>query len=204
MGSLPPEVPKHRIRVGLLATHPVASAQYRRILAQQADFELVCGPACRVGVFDDGAGSPETAMRRALVHSPALRPLVLTDDCDEQACARWVARGFWGVVAYSRLEPDLPVAVRQLAEDRPWLPSPALSRWVHDAAAAREDSAGLPLSAREREVAELLLRRLSNKEIAAALRITERTVKFHVGNMLKKLGLRSRHDLWTGPAPPDV
>jgi DNA-binding CsgD family transcriptional regulator len=42
---------------------------------------------------------------------------------------------------------------------------------------------------------ELLLRRLSNREIAGTLGITERTAKFHVSNVLEKLHMTSRQDL---------
>jgi DNA-binding NarL/FixJ family response regulator len=51
------------------------------------------------------------------------------------------------------------------------------------------------LSRREREVLESLLRNLSNKEIASQLNISERTVKFHVSNLLAKHGVRRRADL---------
>jgi DNA-binding NarL/FixJ family response regulator len=47
-------------------------------------------------------------------------------------------------------------------------------------------------SEREREVAALIVQGQSNKEIAAALRISEPTVKKHVGHILHKLGLSDR------------
>jgi two-component system nitrate/nitrite response regulator NarL len=48
------------------------------------------------------------------------------------------------------------------------------------------------LSAREEEVARLLMKGVSNKEIARALGIELVTVKLHVGNILRKLGVRNR------------
>jgi DNA-binding NarL/FixJ family response regulator len=49
-----------------------------------------------------------------------------------------------------------------------------------------------PLTAREREVLEMLARGLGNKEIAGRLKISEHTVKFHVGSILGKLGASTR------------
>lgn len=48
------------------------------------------------------------------------------------------------------------------------------------------------LSAREEDVARLLVRGVSNKEIARTLGIEVVTVKMHVGNIMRKLGARNR------------
>jgi len=49
-----------------------------------------------------------------------------------------------------------------------------------------------PLTAREREVLQLLAEGLPNKIIAARLKITDHTVKFHVNAIMTKLGVQSR------------
>ena len=54
---------------------------------------------------------------------------------------------------------------------------------------------GCRLTRRERDVVQLLKDGRSNKEIAQALNTTERTVKFHVSNLLEKHGARSRLDI---------
>jgi DNA-binding CsgD family transcriptional regulator len=51
------------------------------------------------------------------------------------------------------------------------------------------------LSPREIQVLDLLLDNLSNKEIASRMKIAERTVKFHVSNVLTKFGVARRADL---------
>jgi DNA-binding CsgD family transcriptional regulator len=51
-----------------------------------------------------------------------------------------------------------------------------------------------PLSARERQVAELLIDGASNKAIARSLDISVHTAKFHVAAVLEKLGARNRAD----------
>ena len=56
--------------------------------------------------------------------------------------------------------------------------------------AAKEAAGGL--TTREREVAILIARGRSNREIAAALVIGERTVQTHIGNIFAKLGCDSR------------
>jgi DNA-binding NarL/FixJ family response regulator/signal transduction histidine kinase/ligand-binding sensor domain-containing protein len=58
-----------------------------------------------------------------------------------------------------------------------------------------EEEEASVLTARQREVLELVAQGLSNKEVAAALHVTERTVKYHVSQILERLQLKSRHQL---------
>ncbi len=51
------------------------------------------------------------------------------------------------------------------------------------------------LSNREAEVAELVSKGLSNKEVANQLFVTEKTVKFHLTNIYKKMNVKSRAQL---------
>ncbi|MGW0516488.1 LuxR C-terminal-related transcriptional regulator [Crossiella sp. NPDC003009] len=91
---------------------------------------------------------------------------------------------------------DLAQAVTAVGRNNAWLTGPLAARLVDLAAAAGEGPASLVanagLTAREREVMLLLAAGLSNANMAERLSITVRTVKYHVSNVLGKLGLTGR------------
>lgn len=77
--------------------------------------------------------------------------------------------------------------------------------------AGRAVSSPVKLTRREEEVLEGVMRSLANKEIAATLNLSERTVKFHVSSLLSKFRVRGRMELVReasrnslGPMPMDV
>jgi DNA-binding NarL/FixJ family response regulator len=92
---------------------------------------------------------------------------------------------------------DLIAAVRAAAAGNALL-APSVTRRLIDVFARRPPETSpsparlASLTARERQVLVLLARGGSNNEIAAALVVSEATVKTHVGNLLAKLGLRDR------------
>ncbi|MQY08996.1 response regulator transcription factor [Actinomadura macrotermitis] len=93
---------------------------------------------------------------------------------------------------------DLVHAVRVVAAGESLLAPAVTRRLISDitrdrprAAAAVSDRLAV-LTGRERETLRLLGRGLSNAEIAAAMVVSEHTVKTHVSNVLAKLGIRDR------------
>jgi DNA-binding NarL/FixJ family response regulator len=128
----------------------------------------------------------------------AARVLVLTDGLDETLTFRLLRLGVKGVVAYERVAEQLAPAVQAVAKGGFWVPREMLSRFVDSllqAGAARHTLHPVGLSSRENDVLDCLLENLSNKEIASRLNIAERTVKFHVSNLLGKFGVQRRADL---------
>jgi DNA-binding NarL/FixJ family response regulator len=61
-----------------------------------------------------------------------------------------------------------------------------------------------PLTRREREVATLVAQGLSNRDVAAALHLSERTVESHVQHILDKLALRNRTQIASWLAGMDL
>jgi DNA-binding NarL/FixJ family response regulator len=104
-----------------------------------------------------------------------------------------------GLLTYKEAEERLADALAAVAKGGFWVPRSLLSRLVDFVlrnASARHMSGGTTnLTRREREVMDAMMENLSNKEIASKLLVSERTVKFHVSNLLAKFGVRRRADL---------
>jgi DNA-binding NarL/FixJ family response regulator len=63
------------------------------------------------------------------------------------------------------------------------------------AGARRSTTGGDPLTEREREIAELVAGGATNKQVAVALFVSDKTVERHLSNVYAKLGVRSRTEL---------
>ncbi len=129
---------------------------------------------------------------------PNSRLVVISDELTEEAAFPLIRLGIRGLLRYSDAATQLAAAVMSVNGGGYWVPRLLLSRFVFGIL----DQPRLPvpgetrkLSPRERQVHEALLENLSNKEIAARLNLSERTVKFHVSNVLAKHRLRRRADL---------
>ena len=106
-----------------------------------------------------------------------------------------ISSGTEGIVDLGcRVEEDLPLAVDALSRSIVWVSKTLVPRIMEELKNISSDIARtkLSLTAREQQVYLFLRRRLSNKEIACELGIAERTVKFHVSNILNKLRSKTR------------
>jgi DNA-binding NarL/FixJ family response regulator len=125
------------------------------------------------------------------------RVIILTTfDLDEYVFAGLQA-GASGFLLKDALAADLLAAVRVVAGGQavaaPTITRRLIEHFVDTARVRRVDTSRLDvLTVREREVLTLIARGLSNGEIAAALVLSEGTVKTHINRILAKLGLRDR------------
>jgi DNA-binding NarL/FixJ family response regulator len=119
------------------------------------------------------------------------RFLALGENCPQGQ--GWdLLRSVHGFVLYADAKRLLAPAVRSLAAGNWWLPRAALQNFAQSAAEREGSEKATCLTPREMQIVLLLMARPSNKEIAAALRISERTVKFHLSNIFNKLGVQDR------------
>jgi len=200
------------IRVLICDDQALVRAGFRAILDAQADVEVV-------GEAENGAEAVALAERRAPdvilmdIRMPVLdgveatrrladgdspaRVLVLTTfDLDEYVHAA-IRAGASGFLLKDVTPAKLLEAIRVVAAGdallAPSVTRRLLARFATALPQRDNSSAALAeLTTRETEVLRLLAGGLSNAEIAAALVLSEATVKTHISSLLRKLGLRDR------------
>ena len=97
----------------------------------------------------------------------------------------------WGVVPPDAPPEELAAAVAAAGQGLIVLPKPLTERLLQEPASPAEGPFEA-LTAREREVLDLLAHGLRNAEIAGELHISEHTVKFHISSLYAKLGVTNR------------
>jgi DNA-binding NarL/FixJ family response regulator len=205
------------IRVLLVDDQPLLRTGFRLILEAEPDvavvgeagegataLELTRAMLPDVVLMDvrmpgmDGIEATRRIVREgAARHDPKV--LILTTfDLDEYIIEA-IRAGASGFLLKDAPPEDLVDAIRIVAAGNA-IVAPSVTRRLLDRFASRlpavrdtGQSAGLDsLTEREREVLRHVARGMSNAEIAAALVVSETTVKTHVGNVLAKLSLRDR------------
>lgn len=111
--------------------------------------------------------------------------IVLSTYDGDEAIHRALQAGAQGYLSKTALHSDLLRAIRAVHMGKRHIPPEMAARLA-------ERWPDSELSSREIEVLKLIARGMSNKEIANSLTITEGTVKFHVINILGKLGVNDR------------
>lgn len=127
---------------------------------------------------------------------PALPILILTMHEEEQYVVRAVGAGAMGYVSKRSAPEELVTAIRKLHAGGRFLSGPAADALAdRTARGARGESPLDSLSNREVQVLRCLAVGQTNREIAAAYRISVKTVDTYRARLLNKLGLRNNADL---------
>lgn len=125
------------------------------------------------------------------------RVVLLTATASDEAIFRAIEAGVAGLVLKQDAPDILIDCIDAVTAGRYWLPpeiiEPALAREAARRASAPSAMANLTL--REREIAQLVARGLSNKQIAKLLRLSDGTVKVHLHNIYEKMDLPNRASL---------
>ena len=212
------------IRIGLLAGEPIRLEGLTMVFeekpapgkTQLVPFvgtiqELLANPTVEYMVVDlnSSLGGFDTveAVRRS---RPGMRQIVIGPENEDELVLSSIVAGARAYLDSSAPPETIRQAIEIVVSGSIWAPRRLLSKLIDrllnvpDTTAPTEP---LTLTARERQVLELILTARSNREIAQELGIEERTVKAHVGRLMRKAGAENRIELsmraLSGALPPN-
>jgi len=199
------------LRILIVDDHAVVRRGVRSLLESHEGWE-VCGEATtgrdaveqsrrlRPDVVVMDLSLPELngldATRQILKDTPDTEVLVLTMHHSEELARDVLQAGARGYVLKSDADENLIIAVDSLRQHKPFLTS-TVTEFVLDGYVRRGDGAqeDLALTAREREIVQLVAEGQSNKAAATTLGISVKTIEAHRANIMRKLHLHSVSDL---------
>jgi DNA-binding NarL/FixJ family response regulator len=145
-----------------------------------------------------GDGGGEAVIAQVAAERPAVKFLALSVSDAAEDVIGVIRAGARGYVTKTISRDELTDAIERVAAGDAVF-SPRLAGFVLDAFRRGEPVGADPeldaLTAREREVLQLIARGYRYKEIAARLHLSVKTVEAHVSSVLRKLQLSSRHEL---------
>ncbi len=133
----------------------------------------------------DGIAATQ-AIRREL---PDVEVIALTSVLEDRAVYGAMRAGAIGYLLKDTQADELCQAIKAAAAGQVQMSPSVVARLLREVPSPQEPE---PLTERETEVLRQLAQGKSNKEIAAALVIAEKTARTHVSNILAKLGVSSR------------
>jgi DNA-binding NarL/FixJ family response regulator len=203
-----------RIKVFLVDDHPVFRYGLREIVQADSHFEVVgeCGdgetalaeiPRTKPHVVILDVNVPRRSglevVRGLRAAQPRIACLMLTMHAEETTFNAAMDAGAQGYLLKDDAMEAILAGLKAVASGGVYL-SPAISPWLlrrhQRASALKAEKTGLAaLTPTERRVLLLVAENKTNKEIAAALFISHRTVETHRSNICEKLELQGAHKL---------
>jgi two-component system, NarL family, response regulator NreC len=125
---------------------------------------------------------------------PKTKSILLTQHDEDQYISEALEAGVKGYVLKSQVASDLVQAIKQISRGQAYL-SPGVSRAVMDTFRSRSKKPRDPLTARERQVLQLIAEGKSTKDIASLLGISVKTAESHRTRLMRKLDIHETASL---------
>jgi DNA-binding NarL/FixJ family response regulator len=134
------------------------------------------------------------AARELKKSSPKTKVILLTKHEEDQYVTEALRAGVRGYVLKSQVASDLVTAIQEVCRGSIYL-SPCISNTVVDAYLTKKDGPADPLSARERQVLQLVGEGRSTKEVAVQLGVSVKTAESHRARLMRKLDIHETASL---------
>jgi DNA-binding NarL/FixJ family response regulator len=129
---------------------------------------------------------------------PMTKSLLLLHEFDEDFIMNTISLGVRGYLTDTSNTDQFIQAVNAVSKDEVWGEIEIITKILTRLLPSKKGSSGLQkpsLTKRQEEIVNLIIQGYSNKQISDRLFISEKTVKSHLNNVYKKLGLSSRVQL---------
>ena len=146
-----------------------------------------------------GLNLPDSSPAKMLAHLcadyPDMKKIVLTDTLCQDVAQTAVAAGVVGCILKSDPPADIVQAVGVVMAGGQWFSQDLLSKLAAGRLAEPKAMKTAALTSRQQDVLSLLAQGQTNQEIALALSLSPRTVRHHLRNARRRLGLGTRTEL---------
>jgi two-component system, NarL family, nitrate/nitrite response regulator NarL len=200
-----------KIRIAVIDDHPMLRAGVTHTLRGEPDFEVVgegssASDALRIArdelpdimLLDVSLPGGGIEAAQAIASAcPVVKVVMLTVLQNEESVSAALQAGARGYILKGISGPDFVRTVRDIDRGENYV-SPSLAARLLAAVKSKNADRHLeanPLSAltvREEQILSLVAEGLSNKEVGAQLKLSEKTVKYYMTNILQKLQVRNR------------
>jgi len=198
------------IRVLIADDHGIVRSGLTMLIDRQADMQVAAEAQDGIEAVERAlAERPDVAVldvsmprltglhaaRQIRAHADDIQVLMLSMHDEDAYFFDALEAGASGYVSKRGADGDLITAIRTVAEGRTFLNSRTqqtlMKQWLEDGRTEPADD----LTPRELEVVKLIAESYTNRGIAEALHVSEKTVESHRANVLSKLGMRDRVEL---------
>ncbi len=193
-----------RLRVGLLDADPIRVVGFTAAFEHHPRLEIVPGELarlvgdqkltlCIVGLH--GAINLSATLTTLRGLRPDMRILLMGAELGDPEMLNLISAGTKGYLNETSTPEEIEQAIDRVRDGSVYVPKRVLTQAAEIAAKPEpvvDPGPDLHLTARERDVLQLLVAAQSNREIARALGIEERTVKAHVAKLMRKVGVDNR------------
>ena len=198
------------IRVVIADSHPVYRHGVRALLSKDPMLEIVgeagdgeralalvatMRPDVLLLEFNLPRLSGIEVLRRLTATRAATRSILVTATIESSEIQTALVLGAWGVVGKDTASDVLLTCIRNVMRGEPWIGVESVDAIVSGLRPRPPKRRPRTLTSRELDVARMVARGTSNKEIASDLGLTEQTVKNYLRSIFKKLHVANRVEL---------